>query len=355
MTLVMHHHIFKNGGSTVDWILHKNFPGGVLHVEGNSSGARLTPAQIKDAVRPFPGHQAITSHCTPLPPYESKWAQLHLTLLRDPIDRVYSMYRFDRRRPDETPGGCIAKERSFRGYVEWWLKGDHDTILSNWQVRCCTPQLGLSGGGKSRTRKGWNADLNAARSAIENFVFAGTVEDFDESMLLLECRLRQQGIPFDASYLRRNTAPREPHGEDNTRDRVLKLLGKPLHELLLELNTKDHDLFGLARRLVRERFSELDDAQQRLEEFRERCRALADLKAATPVLDRAMKFITHFSGKGMQSNRFRSRLIGYVRHKHPHLAEQLARHVGTGGRIIISSGVDVEEDSSLPHQNPSSN
>lgn len=282
------------------------------------------------------------------------WAQFHLTLLRDPINRVYSMYRFDRRRPEDTPAGCIAKERSFRGYVEWWLKREHDTILSNWQVRCCTPQGRLSGCGKSPTRKGWDADLKAARSAIENFVFAGTVEDFDESMLLLECRLQQRGIPFDASYLRRNTAPHDPDGEDNTRDHLLKLLGGPLHELLMELNTLDHDLFGLARRLVRERFSALEDAQQRLEEFRERCRALGDSKGATTVLDRVKKFIPQFSGKEMRFNRFLPRLMSYVRHKHPHFAEQLARHVGTGGRIIISSGVNVEEDSSLPHQNPSS-
>ncbi len=81
-------------------------------------------------------------------------------------------------------------------------------------------------------------------------------------------------------------------------------------------------------------------------------RQTLDSTLATAVLDRAMKFITQFSGEGLQSNRFLSGLIGYVRHKHPDVAEQLARQAGAGGRIIIPSGVNVEEASSLPHQHP---
>lgn len=81
-------------------------------------------------------------------------------------------------------------------------------------------------------------------------------------------------------------------------------------------------------------------------------RQTLDSTLATAVLDRAMKFINQFSGEGLRSNRFLSGLIGYVRHKHPDVAEQLARQAGAGGRIIIPSGVNVEEASSLPHQHP---
>lgn len=282
MTLVMHHHIYKNAGTTVDWILHKNFPGRVLHIEGDLPAARLTPTQIKDAVRLYPNHQAITSHTTPLPNPKLMWAHLHLTLLRDPIDRAYSMYRFDRRRSDDTPSGRIAKEQSFREYIEWWLKNP-DSLLSNWQVRCCTPQQRPFFGLRSPTRTGWNADLKAALSTVANFVFVGTVENFDESMLLLECRLQQQGIPFDAAYLRRNTSPLDANAHQDTRDLILELLGKPLYDRLNELNTMDYNLLGLARELVHERFSALKDAQHRLEEFRERCRTLAESESARSV------------------------------------------------------------------------
>lgn len=79
-------------------------------------------------------------------------------------------------------------------------------------------------------------------------------------------------------------------------------------------------------------------------------RQTLDSTLATAVLDRAMKFIDTFSGEGLRSNRFLSGLIGYVKHKHPDVAEQLARQAGAGGRIIIPSGVNLEEASTVPHQ-----
>ena len=79
-------------------------------------------------------------------------------------------------------------------------------------------------------------------------------------------------------------------------------------------------------------------------------RQALDSTLATAVLDRAIKFITEFSGNELRSNRFLSGLIGYVKHKHPDVAEQLARQAGAGGRIIIPSGVTMEETSSLQPQ-----
>lgn len=63
---------------------------------------------------------------------------------------------------------------------------------------------------------------------------------------------------------------------------------------------------------------------------------------AMTVLDRAIQFITKFSGEGLHSNRFISGLVGYVKHRHPDVAEQLARQSGAGGRIIIPSGIPAE-------------
>ena len=61
------------------------------------------------------------------------------------------------------------------------------------------------------------------------------------------------------------------------------------------------------------------------------------------VLDRAVQFITRFSEGGLRSNRFLNGLIGYIKHRHPDVAEQLARQTGAGGRIIIPSGVTLDE------------
>lgn len=59
-----------------------------------------------------------------------------------------------------------------------------------------------------------------------------------------------------------------------------------------------------------------------------------DLQAAPDVLDRAVKFVTEFSGGGLQSQRFLTGLIGYLKAYHPEVAEHLAKQQ-EGGRIVL--------------------
>jgi len=59
-----------------------------------------------------------------------------------------------------------------------------------------------------------------------------------------------------------------------------------------------------------------------------------DTTMATEVLDRALKFVTEFSGDGLQSSRFLNGLIGYIRAYHPQVAEHLAKQHDSG-RIVL--------------------
>jgi hypothetical protein len=61
-----------------------------------------------------------------------------------------------------------------------------------------------------------------------------------------------------------------------------------------------------------------------------------DQATAPEVLDRAIKFVSEFSGGGLQSQRFLTGLIGYIRVHHPEVAEQLAKQQ-EGGRIVLPS------------------
>ncbi|MDR4495237.1 MAG: hypothetical protein AB7P17_00970 [Nitrospirales bacterium] len=75
-------------------------------------------------------------------------------------------------------------------------------------------------------------------------------------------------------------------------------------------------------------------------------RQTLDPLIVTEVLDRAQKFIRKFSGTNLRSNRFLQGLLGYVRERHPDVAEQLARQTGAGGRIVIPSGFQYEPEAS---------
>ena len=89
-----------------------------------------------------------------------------------------------------------------------------------------------------------------------------------------------------------------------------------------------------------QRRDELLDAAGRLHEAIERTTALGGrgedgADALTPeVLDRAMTFISTFSGQDFQSRRFLSGLLGYVKAYHPQIADHL-RKTREAGHIIL--------------------
>ncbi|WNM59464.1 hypothetical protein [Candidatus Nitrospira allomarina] len=91
------------------------------------------------------------------------------------------------------------------------------------------------------------------------------------------------------------------------------------------------------------------------EELRKEFKVFGERQALEPtlvtnVLDQAHSFIQKFSGSGLRSHRFLHGLLGYIRERHPDVAEQLARQTGAGGRIIIPSGFEYAPD--LPSTEP---
>jgi len=67
--------------------------------------------------------------------------------------------------------------------------------ISNYQSRILSPQTWKTKG----PRNGWELNPRAIDLNDEN-LFVGTVEKFDQSMVLLEGWLKNKGVEFDASY-----------------------------------------------------------------------------------------------------------------------------------------------------------
>ena len=71
-----------------------------------------------------------------------------------------------------------------------------------------------------------------------------------------------------------------------------------------------------------------------------------DAQMVSEVLDRGLTFISEFSGTGLRSNRFLSGLIGFLKSRHPDVAEKLTTLGTTGGRIILPGSVPMEDQPS---------
>lgn len=76
---------------------------------------------------------------------------------------------------------------------------------------------------------------------------------------------------------------------------------------------------------------------------------IADASMAPEVLDRAIKFVSEFSGTDFQSQRFLGGLVGYVRAFHPEIAEHLTKQ-HEPGHIVLPGQQFMPPSAPEPHQ-----
>jgi hypothetical protein len=75
---------------------------------------------------------------------------------------------------------------------------------------------------------------------------------------------------------------------------------------------------------------------------------IADSSTAPDVLDRAIRFVSGFSGNDFQSRRFLSGLIGYVKMYHPEIAAHLTKQ-HQAGHIVLPGQSFMPPAASEPH------
>ena len=173
---LIHIHGFKCAGTTIEKILNREYED-LLLVESSDGGQRLF---YNDIPKEILNVKAISSHL--LAPSRGRKA-LQICLIRDPIERLVSAWRFQ---------SSVVKDidDNLRQYI---LKYKN-SILSNYQSKLLSFQK------KSESfSSGWDIDLDFDFLFGDDF-FVGTVERFDESMVIIEERLKDRNININLSY-----------------------------------------------------------------------------------------------------------------------------------------------------------
>jgi hypothetical protein len=157
-----------------------------------------------------------------------------MTLLRDPIRRIVSKYRFWRLSPEVTPVTSIAKTRSFADFVRFFE--DSPAVIRN--------RYTFHFAGIGRDCPAYPADerglLAQAQRNLASFDFAGITEQLGESAQVL-CR--------DLGW----SCPREIPRENATgSERLLHDIDSRTLDLLRERNRLDLELYEFARELFRQ-------------------------------------------------------------------------------------------------------
>jgi hypothetical protein len=229
--LVLHYHLFKNAGTSVDEVLKGNFGDRWANAEFVVRRRQPNVHLIEQWLVEHPEAQALSSHTArfPLPRLEGLRIA-PVIFVRHPLDRIHSAYEFERRQNADTPGARLARESDFATYVRGRLERN-DNQCSEFQATRFAA-LPTEGGGSLAER---------ALRAVDELPFVGLVEEFSQSMQRLEAVLRQTFPAFRAFGAKANVL-RGLTLEERLED-IRRALGPELHAELIAANQADLALY----------------------------------------------------------------------------------------------------------------
>lgn len=271
--IILHNHLFKNAGSTIDWALQNNF-GDTFVDHRDDDQMRKGESYLKPYLCTNKRIKALSSHHLTMPlPKIARTQLLSIIILRHPIERVKSVYNFEKNQISDThPGVIHARKLPLKDYIEWRMKPEVGATIRNFQSRRMLPPRKI---GQEKFTSGDIASLNRQ---IQHIEMIGLVHRFDECMVLFEEQLRKIYSKIDLSYIAQNVNQASSSLSLEAKLEQLKSeIGKETYELLIENNQQDLALFADAEMEIETRISKIKNFPTKLANFQDRCIAKAAL------------------------------------------------------------------------------
>ena len=264
-TVIAHGHIFKNAGTTLDWALERNFGENFCdHREDTLMRMERAP-YLKQYLLDNPDVRAISSHhlCDTATVQEIDIIPIYM--LRHPIERILSVYNFERKQESSTPGAIAAKKYNFKDYAQWRMEPKINRTIRNYQT------IYLAGAHTRKMSSECTLDIfNAAILKVQNSL-VGIVEKFDMSMIKFEEALKKRGIEVNLSYIKQNVGSEKSQPSQNKVAFIAEELGDLFKEVLSK-NSYDLALYCAVSQLFEK--EEIEGYASKLADFQRRCAEL---------------------------------------------------------------------------------
>ncbi len=267
--VILHYHIFKNAGTAIENLLRANFGARFSEFEGDNPDCQLSGDHLLEWLHRNPGVQAVSSHQLRYPKPEAPgFVFFDICFLRDPIDRIHSMYAFYRMHP---PGSDtlsrLAHEATLGRFVAHLVER-FPHVVNNIQVT----MLATDG---AYLRPPSEKDLARATGTLLDMSFPGVADCFYESMVAGQYFWKPAFPDFDNAAMPANVSRERGSTLESRLEEVRSACGKTLFDDLEELNALDRELVRRARVEVARRFRLTPDGERRLVELHARVRMLA--------------------------------------------------------------------------------
>ncbi len=256
--VILHYHIFKNAGTTIHFILERNFGKRMRTLDAPHFNASLSNDVLLEFLKKHTRIQAIsTHHLLPPKPEDEHFVFYDILFLRHPLARLSSMYAFYRRSDvTEDPLTAEAKKRTMAEFMRL-LMDRYPHYVNNAQMEYLL--AGNRGADQDR--------LQAAFRVASQATVLGTAEMFDLGAVLAEESLTPFFKSLSFNYVAQNVSLAQPRQLGLQLDEFREACGEELYEQLLKLNRLDIELLLLAQREISRRFEQIPDHEERLRKF----------------------------------------------------------------------------------------
>ena len=244
--ILIHHHIFKNAGTSFNYALKQAF--GTQFMEYDLPKSQVVTSDIlKDCIQENPQVKAISGHHIAMPtPQGENFKTISSVLLRKPLARIRSIYDFERKQKAETAGAVKAKELGFKGFVEWRLETS-PIVFCDYQTHYCS----RTGQRKPKYRP-TKTDLELAIENLQTAAIVGTVERYNETLAVAQTRLQEcfKDEELELKQVSLNTTSKKVASDEEVRQGLVEDLGESLVDRLEEINQLDKALYQVANSVL---------------------------------------------------------------------------------------------------------
>jgi hypothetical protein len=242
-TLIVHYHIFKNAGTSIERILSCSFGARFGTFEGPTPTSILPPMELAHFAQRNAQLVAVSSHQL-RPPAPEGLRILPFVLVRQPLDRAYSIYCHNRRESATFPSIVAARRMGFKDYVAWCL--DHPdeggVVMTNYQVIHLSEASFRNGGILRATAI--ESDLSAATQYLAASACFGAVDEFPAAVDRFCLAASANGLPLIRSIPHENVTAGRPDSLQQRLGMAEAELGQALCERFKQENELDQRLYA---------------------------------------------------------------------------------------------------------------
>jgi hypothetical protein len=228
---IFHFHFYKNAGSSFDYILRQNFENQWAEKEFtnlyNNSEDVVNWVKTSTELKCFSSHTARLDIIN-----DSELDIFPVLFVRHPIDRIASVYKYEKIQTSNQPEHVLARNCSMREYIQARLLIEGDAQCRNFHIKRFAEVF--------RFEATKQSPFDKACRAISCLPFIGIVEKFKDSLNILSSTLQSEGFNnLNFLEVRENS---NSSGDKNLVTRLQEIeseLGKDFYEYLNEINKDD--------------------------------------------------------------------------------------------------------------------